>query len=155
MRQRWRKPELTTLGRQRQADLREFEASLVYRVSSRTAEATQRNPVSKTKGLALVFRDPRNSYRIGVFQGSCAAQRRVCVLTALSMLSVLFTVSNLFQHHLVTSNVYLCIIFPRSLSLAPSFSHWGEFTILISMEIQSVSREREGWMGEEQSGRGV
>jgi hypothetical protein len=26
-----------------------FEASLVYRVSSRTARATQRNPVSKTK----------------------------------------------------------------------------------------------------------
>jgi hypothetical protein len=27
----------------------EFEASLVYRVSSRTAKATQRNPVSKNK----------------------------------------------------------------------------------------------------------
>jgi hypothetical protein len=27
----------------------EFEASLVYRVSSRTAKATQRNPVSKTQ----------------------------------------------------------------------------------------------------------
>jgi hypothetical protein len=27
----------------------EFEASLVYRVSSRTARATQRNPVSKKK----------------------------------------------------------------------------------------------------------
>jgi hypothetical protein len=27
----------------------EFEASLVYRVSSRTARATQRNPVSKTQ----------------------------------------------------------------------------------------------------------
>jgi hypothetical protein len=27
----------------------EFEASLVYRVSSRTARTTQRNPVSKTK----------------------------------------------------------------------------------------------------------
>jgi hypothetical protein len=32
-------------GRGRQ--LSEFEASLVYRVSSRTARATQRNPVSK------------------------------------------------------------------------------------------------------------
>jgi hypothetical protein len=28
----------------------EFEASLVYRVSSRTARATQRNPVSKKEG---------------------------------------------------------------------------------------------------------
>jgi hypothetical protein len=27
----------------------EFEASLVYRVSSRTAKATQRNPVSKNQ----------------------------------------------------------------------------------------------------------
>jgi hypothetical protein len=35
------------LRKQRQADLCEFEASLVYRVSSRTAKVTQRNPVSK------------------------------------------------------------------------------------------------------------
>ena len=34
--------------RQRQASLCEFKASLVYRVSSRTARATQRDPVSKT-----------------------------------------------------------------------------------------------------------
>jgi hypothetical protein len=34
-------------GRGRQ--ITEFEASLVYRVSSRTARATQRNPVSKNK----------------------------------------------------------------------------------------------------------
>jgi hypothetical protein len=34
-------------GRGRQ--ISEFEASLVYKVSSRTARATQRNPVSKKK----------------------------------------------------------------------------------------------------------
>jgi hypothetical protein len=34
-------------GRSRQ--ISEFEASLVYRVNSRTARATQRNPVSKNK----------------------------------------------------------------------------------------------------------
>jgi hypothetical protein len=34
-------------GRSRQ--IAEFEASLVYKVSSRTARATQRNPVSKKK----------------------------------------------------------------------------------------------------------
>jgi hypothetical protein len=34
-------------GRGRQ--ISEFEDSLVYRVSSRTARATQRNPVSKNK----------------------------------------------------------------------------------------------------------
>jgi hypothetical protein len=36
---------LGSRGRQ----ISEFEASLVYRVSSRTARATQRNPVSKKK----------------------------------------------------------------------------------------------------------
>jgi hypothetical protein len=35
------------LGRKRQMDFSEFKANLVYRVSSRTARATQRNPVSK------------------------------------------------------------------------------------------------------------
>jgi hypothetical protein len=40
----------STLGRQRQVGrLCEFEASLVYRVSSRTARATQRNSVWKNK----------------------------------------------------------------------------------------------------------
>jgi hypothetical protein len=39
-------PLIPALGRQRQA-ISEFEASLVYRVSSRTARAIQRNPVSK------------------------------------------------------------------------------------------------------------
>jgi hypothetical protein len=36
---------LGSRGRQ----ISEFEASLVYRVSSRTARATQRNPVSKNQ----------------------------------------------------------------------------------------------------------
>jgi hypothetical protein len=41
-------PLIPALGRQRQTDwISEFKASLVYRVSSRTARATQRNPVSK------------------------------------------------------------------------------------------------------------
>jgi hypothetical protein len=53
----------------------EFKASLVYRVSSRTARATQRNPVSKnrkrkeeknTLAILAVFSSPfiRNSPRI-------------------------------------------------------------------------------------------
>jgi hypothetical protein len=41
----WHKPLIPALQRQRQADL--CESSLVYRVSSKTAKATQRNPVSK------------------------------------------------------------------------------------------------------------
>ena len=36
------------LGRQRQGNLCEAQASLVYRVSSRIAKATQRKPVLKT-----------------------------------------------------------------------------------------------------------
>jgi hypothetical protein len=41
-------PLIPALGRQRRR-ISEFEASLVYKVSSRTARATQRNPVSKNK----------------------------------------------------------------------------------------------------------
>ena len=37
------------LRRQRQIDLCEFEASLIYKASSRTAMAIQKNPVSKPK----------------------------------------------------------------------------------------------------------
>jgi hypothetical protein len=36
----------------RSRQISEFEASLVYRVWSRTARATQRNPVSKNKNQA-------------------------------------------------------------------------------------------------------
>jgi hypothetical protein len=49
----WRTPLIPALRRQssggRGRRISEFEASLVYRVSSRTARATQRNPVSKNK----------------------------------------------------------------------------------------------------------
>ena len=44
----WRTPLIPALGKQRQSDLCEFEASLVYRASFRTGtKATQRNPVLK------------------------------------------------------------------------------------------------------------
>jgi hypothetical protein len=36
---------IPVLRRQRQVELSEFEASLVYTVSSRTSRTTQRNPV--------------------------------------------------------------------------------------------------------------
>jgi hypothetical protein len=44
----WRTPLIPALG-SRGRQISEFEASLVYRVSSRTTRATQRNPVSKKK----------------------------------------------------------------------------------------------------------
>ena len=40
---------IVALSGQRQADLSEFKASLVYRVSSRIAKVTLRNPVSKNQ----------------------------------------------------------------------------------------------------------
>jgi hypothetical protein len=42
-------PLIPALRRQRWMDLCEFGASLGYRVSSRVAKATQRNPVLKNK----------------------------------------------------------------------------------------------------------
>ena len=50
---RWRTPLIPALRRQR--DLCEFQASLVYRVSSRTARATQRNPVLKNNQTVVQF----------------------------------------------------------------------------------------------------
>ena len=47
----WHMPLVPALRRQRQRqeDLCEFEVNVIYRVSSRTARATQRNPVLKNK----------------------------------------------------------------------------------------------------------
>jgi hypothetical protein len=44
----WHTPLIPALRRQGQT-ISEFEASLVYKVSSRTARAIQRNPVLKSK----------------------------------------------------------------------------------------------------------
>ena len=55
------------LGRQRQANLCEFKASLVYRVSSRTASTAQKKPVSTDpppKKIKLGKPDPR-TYQVG------------------------------------------------------------------------------------------
>jgi hypothetical protein len=43
----------------------EFEASLVYRVSSRTARATQRNPVSKKKKKKKERKKEKKKYEEG------------------------------------------------------------------------------------------
>jgi hypothetical protein len=45
----WLKPLISSLERQKQVDLCEFKASLVYRASSRIARARQRNLVSKNQ----------------------------------------------------------------------------------------------------------
>jgi hypothetical protein len=51
-------PFISASRKQRQEHLCEFEASLVYRVSSRTARATQRNPVLKTM-MVMMKTTPR------------------------------------------------------------------------------------------------
>jgi hypothetical protein len=58
-------PLIPALGRQKQAELCEFEASLAYRASSRTAKATYRNPVlKKQKQIKNQQRFPRNNTKI-------------------------------------------------------------------------------------------
>jgi hypothetical protein len=47
-------PLIPALGRQRW--ISEFEAILGYRVSSRTARATQRNPVSKNQIIIIIIK---------------------------------------------------------------------------------------------------
>jgi hypothetical protein len=49
-------PFIPGLRRQRQTDLCEYKASLVYRASSRTSKATQRNPVSKPNTKELKYK---------------------------------------------------------------------------------------------------
>ena len=51
----WLTSLILVLGRQRQVDLCEFKASLVYRVSSKTVRATQRNPVLKNNNSQKAF----------------------------------------------------------------------------------------------------
>jgi hypothetical protein len=49
----WYVPLILALGSHRQMDLCEFKVSLLYRVSSKTAKTTQRNPVWKNKNKML------------------------------------------------------------------------------------------------------
>jgi hypothetical protein len=46
-------------------NLCEFKASLVYRVNSRTASATQRNPVSKTKQANIQTKPRQKNLKYG------------------------------------------------------------------------------------------
>ena len=55
----------SALGRQRAEDLLEFEANLVYKVSSRTARATQRNPVSKKSKIIIIGGTTRQEIEVG------------------------------------------------------------------------------------------
>jgi hypothetical protein len=64
-------------GRGRQ--ISEFEANLVYIVSSRTARATQRNPVLK-KGKKMIHISKRNAYRHLSFDLMMYPQDEDCIL---------------------------------------------------------------------------
>jgi hypothetical protein len=56
----WHTPLIPALGRQRQT-ISEFEASPVYKVSARTARATQRNPVSIKKKTKTKTKKPHKN----------------------------------------------------------------------------------------------
>ena len=75
----WCTPLIPVFRRQRQVDLYELEASLVYRVSSRTARVTQRNPVSRrglrrSKSRSEKRKSKRNCCRIQVSHGWMASR---------------------------------------------------------------------------------
>ena len=57
-------------------DLCEFKASLVYRASSRTARATQKNPVSKNQTNQLNKQNNIISRKIDVTEGHLVKQNK-------------------------------------------------------------------------------
>jgi hypothetical protein len=59
-------PLIPALGKQRQVDLCEFKPILVYRVSSKTDKATQRNPVSQNKQINKTKRQKEISRLFGL-----------------------------------------------------------------------------------------
>jgi hypothetical protein len=83
-------------GRGRQ--ISDFEASLVYRVSSRTARATQRNPVSKNKNKTKQNKNNNNNKKEPVYLDRCI---RLAFL-------VFFCIKSLvYQYHVVFITIVL------------------------------------------------
>jgi hypothetical protein len=78
-------------GRGRQ--ISEFEASMVYKVSSRTARAIQRNPVSKNKTKKKKKRKRKRKERNDIFQ--FLKGNVVCHLSDMSLLAT----RTVFSHH--------------------------------------------------------
>ena len=76
-------PLISVLGRQRQADLCEFEASVFYRATSRTARAIQKLPKKKGGGGdGLLWRQGSHYYCPGwpfFFFSSSSQDRFLCV----------------------------------------------------------------------------
>ena len=58
------------VGRQRQVDLWEFQANLVYRVSSATAKATEKPCLEKPKQQNKTKKKPRVSLYSSVYPGT-------------------------------------------------------------------------------------
>ena len=65
----WHTPLIPALLGQRQEELCEFKASLVYRVSSRTARLTQRNPIKLSWSKTLAVKSKRLSSILGTHGG--------------------------------------------------------------------------------------
>ena len=68
----WRTPLIPALGRQRQADLCEFETSLVYRASSMTgSKATEKPCLEKPKKKKECLQKRQQMCTTKEGQGSC------------------------------------------------------------------------------------
>jgi hypothetical protein len=79
----WRPlPLIPALGRQRQILIFELEASLVYIVSSRTARATHRDPVStKTRNKNKNKKPPQTTNKVKYHQQVCVWTCTPCQVT--------------------------------------------------------------------------
>jgi hypothetical protein len=64
-------PLIPTLERQRQVDLCDFKANLIYKLSPRTARATQRNPVSKSIIIITTTTMSQPQAPVPVDRGTC------------------------------------------------------------------------------------
>jgi hypothetical protein len=69
------------LGRQRQVDLCESEASMVYRENSRTTRATERGPVSKQQPQTFVRKYGLDYHILMVYLLKITTQKQYLTIT--------------------------------------------------------------------------
>lgn len=75
----WCMPSIPELGRQRQKDLCEFQAILVFIMSSRPVRVTQQSPVSKKKKEITAAKNPKSHLKFEVILSSPPPFHRWCM----------------------------------------------------------------------------
>ena len=111
----WHWP-LIPAARQRQADLGEFEAILIYRANFKISRATQRNPVLYYTTISPTPKPPEKSKRCGTHM-SCQLQRQgyTWVLLASHSLYLQFPserqcyriLNSIVKHFIISRNLFL------------------------------------------------